>query len=238
MASTAPSTPSEGEIVESDLEKAKPSTVDVRDTSVDPQSRNCASVSRSPTPVRSTRQYRSRTRSRSPYREPRGAKRPREDSYIDRTNDDPRRFKVRYEGQFEGRRRPRDRYEDSDRYGDSYQSLRYDDRGTSGRPEDKRHRTRSRSPRSVRPVTNYGNGPKGERGNRSDGRGWADRGGRGYRESNSRLSKEQSVSDRGHSSVAAAYGRREAETAEIQNQQNLEPGSNPSASAAEYVHSP
>lgn len=66
MASPSPSTPSEGEIVESDLVKAKPSIVDVRGTSVDRQSRIRASVSRSPTPARSIRQYRSRTRSARP----------------------------------------------------------------------------------------------------------------------------------------------------------------------------
>lgn len=39
-----------------------------------------------------------------------------------------------------------------------------------------------------------------------------EQGGRGYRDSQSRLSREQSVSDRGHSPVAAAQLRREAET--------------------------
>jgi len=236
MASPSPSTPSEGEIVESDLEKAKPSIVDVRGTSVDRQSRKRASVSRTPTPDRSTRQYRSRTRSRSPYREPRGAKRPHEDTYADRTKDDPRRFKIRYEDRpFEDRRRPHNRDKDISRQGDTNQNFRYDDRGKREGPREKRQRTRSRSPRSARPVANYGNGPEGERGKRSDGRGRPNHSSKGHRESNSRLSNQQSVSDRGHSSVAAAYQRREAETANIQKQHTKEPGSYTSPSAAEYV---
>ncbi len=239
MASPSPSTPSEGEIVESDLEKAKPSIVDDRGTSVDRQSRKRASVSRTPTPDRSTRQYRSRTRSRSPYREPRGAKRPHEDAHADRTKDDPRRFKIRYEDRpFEDRRRPYNRDKDVGRHGDADQSLHYDDRGKREGPREKRQRTRSRSPRSARSAVNYGNGPKGERAEWVDGRGQRDHGSKGHRESNSRLSKQQSVSDRGHSSVAAAYGRREAETANIQRQHTNEPGSNARPSAAEYVLCP
>jgi len=236
MASPSPSTPSEGEIVESDLEKAKPSIVDVRGTSVDRQSRKRASVSRTPTPDRSTRQYRSQTRSRSPYREPRGAKRPHEDTYADRTKDDPRQFKIRYEDRsFEDRRRPHNRDRDTGRYEDPNENFRYDDRGKRDGPREKRQRTRSRSPRSARPVANYGNGPKGERGKRVDGRGQPDHGSKGHRESNNRLSNQQSVSDRGRSSVAAAYERREAETANIQKQHKKEPGTIPSPPAAEYV---
>lgn len=62
-----------------------------------------------------------------------------------------------------------------------------------------------------------------------------DRGSKGYRESNSRLSNQQSVSDRGHSSVAAAYERQKAETADIQKQHQKEPGPSASNPAAEYV---
>lgn len=58
-----------------------------------------------------------------------------------------------------------------------------------------------------------------------------DQGDRGYRESQSRLSREQSVSDRGHSPVAAAQLKREAETGtnQIQRIDN---------SAGERTHSP
>lgn len=236
MASTSPSTPSEGEIVETDLEKAKPSIDDVRGTNVDRQSRKHASVSRSPTPARSTRQYRSQTRSRSPYREPRGAKRPRENSHNDRGKDDPRHFKVRYEERpFEDRRRLRERYEDLDRHRDANNSLRYDERGTVERSSDKRQRSRSRSPRSARPLTFHDKDSRDRRGARPDGRGWPDRRRQGYKEGNSKLSKEQSVSDRGRSSIAAAYEKRQAEIAEIQKQQSPEPVLNDAATTAEYV---
>ena len=236
MTSTSPSTPSEGEILESDLEKAKPSNVDVHDTSVDRHSRKLASTSRSPSPAFPTRQFRSQTRSRSPYRESRGTKRSRDNSYPDRSKDDPRRFKVRYENRpFEDRRRPRGRYEDLDRHRDSSYSLRYDDRGINDRPKDHNQRSRSRSPRSSRRVIAQENDQNGRRGARADGRDFPDRGRKGHREGNSRLPKQQSVSDRGHSSVATARDRRKAEIAGTQEQHEAEPGSNYTSTTAEYV---
>ena len=237
MASTSPSTPSEGEIVESDLEKAKPSTVNVRGISVDRNSRKYASISRSPSPIRPTRPYRSRSRSRSPYRKPQGAKRPREDSRTDRARDDPRRFKVRYEDRlFEDRRRLRDTDEALHRYEGSNHYLGYDDTGSNGRLRDKNRHFRSRSPRSARSPKYLSNDPRRERETRSDGRRGPNHGSKGRSESSNWLSKQQSVSDRGHSSVATVSEAREAEIAAQQKQHNAASGSGHSLSAAEYVH--
>ncbi len=221
MASSSPSTPSEGEIVESDSEKATTSLVTINGTHVDRQSRKRVSISRSPTPIRSPIRHKSRTRSRSPYRDPRGAKRLREDDhYSDRTRDDPRQFKVRYEDRLAGsRRNPRKHFDDLDRPEHLDARLRYDDRSTGGRPRDKRLKTRSRSPIRLKPGrTEQLRDSRDDRRGRADGPGWRGRNTQGYKESSGRLSSQQSVSDRGYPPVAAASVTHEAETKNNQTQ--------------------
>lgn len=221
MASSSPSTPSEGEIVESDSEKATTSLLTINGTHVDRQSRKRVSISRSPTPIRSPIRYKSRTRSRSPYREPRGAKRLREDDHCsDRTRDDPRQFKVRYEDRLAGsRRNPRKHCDDLDRPERPDARLRYDERSTGGRPRDKRPRTRSMSPIRLKPArTEQSRKPRDNRGGRADGPGWRGLNTQGYKESSGRLSSQQSVSDRGIPPVAAASVTHEAETKNNQTQ--------------------
>ena len=219
---TRSSTPSEGEIIESDSEKATKSPQSVHGNTVDRKSRKRISVSRSPSPIRSpiSRKSRTRSRSRSPYRENRGAKRLREDdTYNHHDRNDPRRFKVHYEDhRRDDKVRSRDRYNDPDNGRGPDPALRYDDRGLNGRPRDKRPRTQSRSPprfrdrKSDRDGSGYGN----EDYKVQFGRG---RGGSEYRESKERFPKAQSVSDRGNTPVATAFTRREAETRNLQTQQ-------------------
>ncbi|MCJ1398490.1 U4/U6 small nuclear ribonucleoprotein prp4 [Xylographa trunciseda] len=210
------STPSEGEIVESDSEKATKSQLSVHGTSVDPQSRKRISISRSrsPSPIHSPQRRKSltRSRSRSPYRNPRGGKRVREDDkHNQQDRNDPRRFKVHYEDRrYDDKLRARASYHDADRGGGPDPYLRYDERSLNGRSREKRPRTKSRSPprfserRSER--DRYGHSRENDRLEPSKGRNDA-----GYRESRERLSTEQSVSDRGHTPVATASFRREAE---------------------------
>ena len=211
MASRSSSTPSEGEIVESDSDKATTSPLE-NGTSVDRQSRKRISVSRSPSPIRTPGRFLTRSRSRSPYREPRGVKRLHEaNHYVDRDRDDPRRFRVHYEERrvatARERRKPLDEKHRSD------QLLRFSQGGTTRNDTIKQARPRTRSPpRSL---------AKGRDADEHFRRG---QGGRSYdqrpnpfrsdvdsRGSNSKTS-EQSVSDRGRSSVAAAYRMHKAET--------------------------
>ena len=211
------STPSEGEIVESDSEKATKSQLSVHGTSVDPPSRKRISISRSrsPSPVPSPRRRKSITlsRSRSPYRDPRGAKRLHEDDqHNPHDRNDTRRFKVHYEDRRPGDQpRARASYHDPDRGAGLDPYLRYDDRSLNGRSRGKRPRTISRSPprfserKSER--DRFGNRKGNNRVESGKGRSEA-----GYRESRERLSKEQSVSDRGHILIATASIGREAET--------------------------
>ncbi|MCJ1302705.1 U4/U6 small nuclear ribonucleoprotein prp4 [Hypocenomyce scalaris] len=224
MTSRSPSTPSEGEIVESDSEKATTSLPSVNGISVDRHSREeRPSVSRSPSPVPSPRRRKSRTRSRSPYREPRGTKRTHLDSLAqNRSRNDPRRFKVHYEEQLhDGKRRLHTSYTDLDRGEGFDSSLRYDDRGSSGRPHAKRPRTRSRSPpRPPARVISQGQRGRTEKNSRSYGYGERPRGDHGHGGSNSRQSEEQSVRDRGLLSIAAASSIREAETQDNQTPRN------------------
>lgn len=224
MASRA-STPSEGEILESDSEKATPSLPSVNGTKVDRQSRKHLSVSRSPSPYRSPKSIHSRprTRSRSPYREYRGTKRTRDDNqdrYHDRT--DTRRFKVHYEERPYGdRSNDRSRYNDLDRGDGRDPPLRYDDRNMDGRLREKRQRTRSRSAgrtNGKKPYTDrHGRDREHARTESYSGK---DKGSLGNKESKGRLSREQSVSDRGHPSIATASSKREAETSKNQAQQD------------------
>lgn len=233
-----PSTPSEGEIVESGSEKATTSLHTVTDNNVNPQSRHRASVSRSPSlirsPVQSPKSFRSRTRSRSPYREPRGEKRPRgDDHYNDRPREDTRRFKVRYEDRPGNDRRNTYKAYDLDRSNGSDSRLSYDDRYEH--TGSKRHRIRSRSPYSKSAKPSRGQGGGKERNGGRYGRGLQDQGRRGHEESHKGLSHAQSVSDRGYSPVATAFSRQTAETRHDQKHANNKPESSEDQFAAEYV---
>ncbi|KAL8925113.1 MAG: hypothetical protein Q9172_002380 [Xanthocarpia lactea] len=205
------STPSEGEIVETDSEKATTSLQTVKDNNVNPKSRHRVSVSRSPSPIRSPNSHRSRSRSRSPYREPRGSKRPREDEqYNGRPREDTRRFKVRYEDRSYGGRKKSYGPSDLDRSRGPDPKLSYDDR--YARISDKKLRVRSRSPYSKSLKSTHGRYEGRSRDFRRGGHGWQDYDRRGLdKESRSRLSREQSVSDRGHSPVATASSKQKAE---------------------------
>ena len=152
MASRSTS-PSEGEIIESDSEKATKSLPSVNGNRVDPQSRKRRSTaSRSPSPVRSPRSRSYRSRSRSPYRAPRGSKRNHDDDhYSDRYERSDRRGHRNSRANYEERRldRPRSHhssYHDRDRHESASSALRYDDRSSSSRQREKRLRTVSRSP--------------------------------------------------------------------------------------------
>src|SRR5437763_2832631 len=140
---------SEGEIISSDSDKAK--SLHSRDgTSINRHTRPYASAPRSP----AIGSRRSRSRSRSPYRAPRGEKRRRDDGHvIERGRADPRRFGVRYEDDIgAGRRRRGGSYEDLDPGHTKRNYLYYDDE-SDRRRHSKRPRTRSRS-RSRSPFRN------------------------------------------------------------------------------------
>ncbi|KAL8767510.1 MAG: hypothetical protein Q9209_006017 [Squamulea sp. 1 TL-2023] len=206
------STPSEGEIVESDSDKATTSLHTVNDNNVNPKSRHRVSVSRSPSPIHSPASHLSRSRSRSPFREPRGSKRPPEnDHYNERPREDTRHFKIRYEDRSYGDRRKPHALSDLDRSRGTDPKLSYDDR--YARIADKKHKVRSRSPRypkSLKPS--HGRYEGTSRDFRHGGHGRQDNDRYGYqKEGRSRLSQEQSVSDRGQSPVATAFSKRKAE---------------------------
>ncbi|CAD6592562.1 MAG: U4/U6 small nuclear ribonucleoprotein prp4 [Alectoria sarmentosa] len=209
MSSPPLSPPSEGEIVESDIEKATTAIVSKQGNSVDRPFRTRVSVSRSPSPIRSPRRDKSRTDSRSPYREIRGAKRLVDNDHYDRSRNDPRRFKVRYEDRLQGSRsNARESYPDPNRSDGLDGSFRYEEQDANGRPRDKRPSMRSRSPMHGRSRREEAREHHVEETRDRYRREYGDR---GHRESQSRLSREQSVSDRGHSPVAAARLKREAE---------------------------
>ncbi|KAL8779209.1 MAG: hypothetical protein Q9213_007055 [Squamulea squamosa] len=206
------STPSEGEIVESDSDKATTSLHTINDNKVNPKSRHEVSVSRSPSPIRSPTSHLSRSRSRSPYRESRGSKRPPEDDhYNDRPREDTRRFKIRYEDRSYRDRKKLNTLSDLDRSRGPDPRLSYDDR--YARIADKQHRVRSRSPHySKSSKQSQGRYGGSSRDFRRGGHGWQDNDRYGYeKEGRSRLSRAQSVSDRGQSPVATAFSKRKAE---------------------------
>ncbi len=221
MASQSSSSHSEGEIVESDTEKATTSIVSHKGTNVDRPFRKSLSVSRSPSPVRSPRHYKSRDQSRSPYRKSRSAKRPPEDDHYDHVRNDPRRFRVRYEDSRYGERgRERSSHRDDvARHLGPGRSFR-EDRVGGGPSHGSQPRTRSRSPfhsRSSRPDNKMHDGRNG----RADGPAWRrEQDDRGYRGNSSMFSNQQSVSDRGQGPVAAARAVREAEIKFNQKQHN------------------
>jgi serine/threonine-protein kinase PRP4 len=208
--SGSPSTPSEGEIIESGSEtKATTSQTSVNGTNVDRRTRTSLSVSPRSAASKSPRlRSRSRTRSRSPYRGPRGEKRRRDDDPDDRRSwhssrpYGSRRGDRRYDRGYPPRQhRGYHDYDRDDGYGGG---LRYND-DYDGR-RDKRPRTRSRSPyRDVRKPKQYHPDELDTRRNEP----LADHGAR-------RASTEQSVSERGQTPVVAQHMRHEAETREHQ----------------------
>lgn len=234
MTVPSPSTPSEGEIVESDSEKATTSLCSLNGTNVDRKSRIRVSVSRSPSPYRSPRRHQSRTPSRSPYREPRGAKRLRENDHDGERVRGDRRFKVKYEDRSTGRKASHNLYDDLDRSREP--SLRYEGHGAHGRMREKKLRTWNRSLVRSRPS-----GPEQSRSRNSDrecqasSHGRDTQAGKGYDESASRLSREHSVSDRGQTPVATAPAKRVAENRSNQTQRFTSSEQGLSQPAAGYV---
>lgn len=218
MTLQSPSTPSEGEIVESDSEKATTSLRVINGANVDSQFRLCASVSPSLSPDRSPRRGPSRTPSRSPYRRLR-SKRLRDrdgdddDGDLDRSRNNSRSFKVRYENHLMNvPKSSRNRYDDLDRSLEPDSYLRYEDRTNYRRIGANRMRTQSRSPfhqNSSKP--NRDKSMNDDKNIKDYGLERYDRNSKGYSESRSRLLRPESVSDRGHSSVAAAPLRRDTE---------------------------
>ena len=213
MTSPSASPPSEGEIFESDSEKATTAIELNKGTRVDRTFRTRVSVSRSPSPVQSPRRQKSRTASRSPFREIRTPKRTINDDHYDRARNDPRRFKVRYEDH-----PSRDRSKVFQEYGSVDLPLaldkgsRHRNRDGNQRKKEERGRIRSRSPSQYKSKHQ---GYESRRARDHRGREARDyrreQGGRGHNESRKMLSREQSVSDRGNSPVAAARVRQEAE---------------------------
>lgn len=236
MSSPSLSPPSEGEIVESDLEKATTAIVSKKGNSVDRSFRTRVSVSRSPSPIRSPRRLKSRTDSRSPYREARGSKRLVDDDHYDRLRNDPRRFKVRYEDHSLGTvSNAQGSIHDSNRSDGPGRGFCYEEQDANGRLREKRRMMRSRSPVHGRFKRE---GAREHHAEKNRDRHRLEPGDRGYRESQRRLSREQSVSDRGHSPVAAAQLKREAETRTNQIQLIDAPAGERNDSSAEYVRYP
>lgn len=236
MASPSTSSPSEGEIVESDSEKATTAITSDKGNNIDRPFRTRITVSRSPSPIRSPKRQKSRTASRSPYRENRSGKRVHDEDHYDRAREDPRRFKVRYEDHpSSGKSRAREPCP-VDRSSGRDKSHYNNDQHTSGRPREKRPRLRSRSPINSKPYR-MDNGHlvaknQGDRGSREQRHGQNNR---RYDESRSRLSREQSVSDRGHSPVAAARMKQEAEFQKTQTQHTDNLAGYPGPATAKYV---
>ncbi len=233
MASPPKSPPSEGEIVETSSEKATTATAQDKGMSVDRPLRTRVSVSRSPSPIRSPRRYKSRSASRSPYREDRGTKRTMDDDHYDRTRNDPRRFKVRYEDYpLSDRPRVSKPGLESARPAAPIGTSRHGDRDISRRSLEK-HSKQSRSPvRSRSQRLEQDPFPGRSRGARDH---WREEDDRRYRESRSKLSTEQSVSDRGRSPVATAQLRQEAEFRNHQTQHLDESAGPRNESTAQYV---
>lgn len=137
----------EGEIIESESEKATTSLPSVNGTTIDGHSRTRVPVSKPSEERESSVSYREKSPPRRDH-SPRGEKRLHEDDdRHDHHRPDARRFRTHYDGRLrEERRRSRVSYADLDYGGSANQPLRYDDRGGDDRYRDKRARTRSRSP--------------------------------------------------------------------------------------------
>ncbi|OJJ51503.1 hypothetical protein ASPZODRAFT_57508 [Penicilliopsis zonata CBS 506.65] len=219
--SRSPSTPSEGEIVESGSEtKATTSQPPLEGSKVDRHTRDSTASSAPRSPAsrnsRSPRRHRSKTRSRSPYRDSRNHKRRRDDEHDDRYGwYGSRRPGPRYDDRDDydrgGPRRRARPYYDYDREETYTGSLRYSD--DYDRRREKHPRTRSRSPyHEVRKPKRYAGDDEQEQ--RSE-EGPASRGMRRRRSS----TPEQSVSERGSTPTVAQDYKRNAETRDHQVQQ-------------------
>ncbi|WEW55094.1 U4/U6 small nuclear ribonucleoprotein prp4 [Emydomyces testavorans] len=211
--SRSPSTPSEGEIIESGSDtKATTSQTSFNDINVDRNTRNCIYSPKSPGSVGRPSQ-RERTRSRSPYRSSRGEKR-RRDNY-DQERGNRRTLDSRYDDRYYSRsdsRRHRRPYYDHDR-SDIYDRHRLSYNDDYDRRAEKRPRTRSRSPyRESRKQKRYSD--EQERRNERLSAGPAD-----SRSQGRKLSSEQLVSERGKPSVDAQKLRQETEHRGTQIQQ-------------------
>ena len=217
MTSPSASPPSEGEIVESDSEKATTAIASTKGTSVDRPFRTRVSVSRTPSPTRSSMRCISRTPSRSPYRENRGAKRALGNDHYDQLRNDPRRFRVRYED-FQ----PSDRGKTRNKHHNANQSFSLDvvcrdgERDRNGRQHERQPGLQNQSSAHKAHRLNGENYKGQELGGRASGDSRREQSRREYDESRSKLSIEQSVSDRGYSPVAAV---REWQEAEFRNNQ-------------------
>ena len=216
------STPSEGEILESDSEKATKSLPSRNGISVDRQSRKRLSPSPSTSSLSSPRCNRSLTKSRSPARDSRGTKRAWEDDHHrDSNKRDSRRFKVHYEDSYHLDQRHDGLPRGNDRNRRSILNSQYPSRRDRVRhPHDAGERVRSRSPRrSIEKGARFG-GYGRDRGT-SQGESYIGYGRKGdeYYERRDMRSREQSVSDRGLSSFATAPSKHDAETGNNQTQQ-------------------
>ena len=199
---------SEGEVIESDSEKATTAQTIISGTFVDRHSRSPGAASQRASYERSYE----RSRSRSPFRHnqrrrsPRGEKRRRvDDDYDDFDRSDRRRFRAQYE-----RRRPvgeinRDRYTylDIGRSHPSYPSLSYGDRDEDNRHWSPRAKSRSRSPDRSSRRNDY-------RG-RSNGRRWRDQDGQHCDDGRKRDMKSNVGSSRDEYPPTARTGRNTAE---------------------------
>ena len=212
MTPSVQSTPSEGEIVESDSEKASLS-LHSNGSLVDPHSRKRVSVSQSASPVRSPSRIKSR--SRSPYRESRGAKRPHEDDHYSNRVRSHNRWLNAGQGETLPTRglKPHQDYGTATRAAPRYSTTRH-----SGRDAYESFGSKDRRPRSRSPYrhTSRGGDTRGERRvyQSSDHRGIV----REHGESNDRLSSKQSVSNRGFPNIATGSMKQNAEANAIQTQ--------------------
>ena len=225
---STPSSPSEGEILSSDSDKANKSPHSHSGPSVDRHTRTHAAAR----PPPGSRPVRSRSRSRSPYRASQGQKRRHDDDITPRN--DSRRFSVRYEDE---RHRARSFYDDPDTGRAKRAFNRYDDEAVR-RTDSKRQRTRSRS-RSRSPYRHSSKFPppsavrRLDKERHDDGDTKTDEFAR-TEGSDGRRGPAQSVSARGKASNVARMSNTHAETPGKQNAQgSYLPSSD--LSVAQYV---
>ncbi|PGH23377.1 CMGC/DYRK/PRP4 protein kinase [Polytolypa hystricis UAMH7299] len=214
--SRSPSSPSEGEIIESGSDtKATTSQTSLNDMKIDRSTRTNISAARSPSSASARYSRRARSRSRSPYRGYRGEKRNRDDDYdIDRNGRSMalRRSDQKFDSRFRGRndsRRGHGRYydHDHDRYAGYDRNLRYHD--DYDHRSEKRPRTRSRSPfRDNRKARRYTSDERDMEVDTAYHRHSPNTKGSG---GGRRSSTEQLVSERGNTLVGAQNSRKDAE---------------------------
>ena len=206
---TSPSaSPSEGEIVESDSEKATKSLPSAQDTPVDRPSRKRSPPSRSPSPYRPSRRRDRESRSRSPYRADRRPKRGREDDHYDNRNQrQDAKSSAYYDRQDTRRPAGRPSYRDIDRDQAFEGDLRYDDQSSSARSREKRPRTLSRSPPR---VNDRQQGFKSSTLGVGSGGSSRPHTGSNSKDGSRRWSKEQTVGDR-RAAPANTYPKTDAE---------------------------